>query len=212
MIRWYQVAASVACALAAPAAPGRGNVERFTWPSEPRPGITIESRADSFDGVPITVSEFVFSDVRIRTDSPGIWIGANGPHGRYSLTMRHVQNPSITFSITWFGPGEFLPDIESASWSAYLEGLRQIHGTRLLDIVEGGNTGGGDGIFLFGKPYREVVYSISPDGEERSVARRELFLFLRGKLIAFVVEASPDQVVALTASVDRFLSRLELVE
>ncbi|RME72783.1 MAG: hypothetical protein D6781_01680 [Verrucomicrobia bacterium] len=187
------------------------DADAIFWPAKPRPPFSVETRQEIFDAVPITVTEFVGAGIRIRADAAGSWIGHDTAGGRYSLRLTHYRNPNIKLAFSIFGPGEFLPDLGEKAWQAYLAGLRQTWGDALRDLTETNKADGTGDVFLFGKPYREVYYTVNRAPGTPPVTFRELFALVGGRLLVVTVEAPAERMPGLVLPVDRFLARLELV-
>ena len=189
-----------------------GAADVIFWPSGSRPPMDISLVPAVFDQVPITMAVIKGAGLQIQTSSSGDWGRMSPTSDGCSITFQNLTNTELHLSFAVFEKSEFLPDLEKATWDRYIAGLRARYSDLLTGLTEGGTMDGSHGVFIFGRPYREVVYSWREAPNEPEQARRELFLTVSGKLFVVVVEGNPEAMQRLQRGVDRFLSRLELEE
>jgi hypothetical protein len=193
-----------ACAFSTQAAPPG-------WPASPRPELRVQMLDAVADGVPVRISELVGAGLRIRLDAVGGWDHAIDESNSTSFMLAHRSNPAVHLGFSVFDTKEFLPSLDSQHWDGYINSIRTTCEGRLTELEEyGGYDGGGD-MFVFGLPYREVVYTFQerPGGLPR--CRREIFVFLADRLLVITLDGESEPVQALGPALALFIARLEVI-
>ncbi len=180
------------------------------WPQAPRPELALVSINEISDGVPITVHELSGAGLRIRLDAVGGWVRRNEVSPEFSALLGHPSSGEVRLGFAVFDRKEFLRDLEPERWASYLSGLRTRHGENLTGVAEGGNFDGNPGMFVFGKPYRDVAFQLTTGPGGRPLARREVFVVIDGRMLVIVLEGPPAVFPTLVVPLQRFLARLEL--
>lgn len=204
-LRLVPIACSIT--LASASAENRGTF----WPGAARPPMSITTREAVCDSVPVELRELTGAGLTIRLDPVGGWEYTNAASERFSIMLQQHANPEVHLGFAIFRSGEFLRDLELPHWTAYVEGLLARYGSALLEVKQAGNMDGSDGMFVFGRPYREVTYSVSDASSGTTQGHREVFVMLGRQLLVIAIEGEPEIVAALDTSFQRFIARLEWI-
>jgi hypothetical protein len=179
----------------------------ITWPAASPAPLSVGKRDIIFDQVPVTVTEFTGAGVRITSDSNGDWISTGEHQPRYSLVLRSFENRDVMLAFSIYPRTEFLSDLETPTWHAYVAGIRARYGASLVSLEEGSG-----GFYFFGGPYREVIYTFRVSAEETPRMRREIFGLAGDRLIIATTEGDAGILPLLKLATDQFLARLNLAD
>lgn len=204
------LAALCTLAVAAPR-PGQalsgGETAPIVWPETGRPSFKVTTQDEIFDGYPVTLLHLSALDVGFKLASrPQITIDPN-PSARYSLSLHDEGMPGISINFSVFNKGEFLPNLEQASWQAYLDGLSQSgHSV----VFENSNIDQAVTPYVLSQQFRQVAYEAPSEGANRA-KRREIFAFVGDSLLVITIHGSKNDVDRYWFQVESLISELSEV-
>ncbi len=199
----FFLGAVMACAPKPAAASG---AEVLFRPEDGALPVAYEFVEDKGDGVVFERLVLQGRQMNLGVRLPTDWVVVREPPSRVSFALRHSVRPDLVLTVTRFPSGVFFPDLGEATWNAYKEGLRAIHGETLRIIEEPHNLSQGEGTVILGEPNRAILFRLS--GSQGAEMRLKFFLLHRGSPLVFAFSGPEILVEANRSSIELWLSRI----
>lgn len=176
----------------------------LAWPDTPRPTGNAGTFTREFDGFTELLFKFSLPGFTFQTEPFGDWKAI--PVGnRYSILLRNVDN-SVSFGISQFKKKEFLTSLKNEDWERYTYYL-QISNPHLSIQSEDSNLESDDGLFVFGKKYREIFYEIHHPMKP-PILVQEIFTFINDQLTVFTIKGTKDDVIRSKGATHAMICRM----
>lgn len=167
--------------------------EPFVWPSRARPELRVTRDELRIEAHALPVIRMSGAGYNWIMDQQGGWVVTGNAEGRYSVCFQHRHSPGLSFGISVFREGEFLPDTELDVLARYVKGL--VRGAPKgvdIAIVEGPYERQGFlRSTLIGEFPRSIRYRIHDHTNQRVLEREEFFLRKDGRLVVVTYENTP---------------------
>lgn len=174
------------------------------WPEAAAVKLQFRTEEVVFDSIPMKIGIVSGPGIEWENQFHDEWEPLARPPAEYSIAFRQRSGAPLTFAVTIFPPGTFLPNLKDEQWARYGLGLAETHGTAFRVLSE--STALEDpaaGLVILGEPAREIVFTRKAFPTEICV-EHDVIVEKKGRLIAFTL-IGPESLVVEKADAFRLM-------